>query len=129
MGSRWNLKKKEQLTRKTNVMTNNKKHNACDRRPMLAEPQLLVALVLAHLLADFIFNRLPGYSKETNDTWHTLIPTRNCSILGSSNVLVFINDSIASIGIGAIIVAVSHFKIDGLNRIVSKTPRLLLSIK
>ena len=83
---------------------------------MLAEPQLLVALVLAHLLADFYFQPFT-WVQQRNERHALALPLYLHAIihgvLAASAMFLFSSTiSIASIGIGAIVVAVSHFKID-----------------
>ena len=83
---------------------------------MLAEPQLLVALVLAHLLADFYFQPFT-WVQQRNERHALALPLYLHAIihgiLAAAAMFLFSSTiSIASIGIGAIVVAVSHFKID-----------------
>ena len=83
---------------------------------MLAEPQLLGALVLAHLLADFYFQPFT-WVQQRNERHALALPLYLHAIihgiLAAAAMFLFSSTiSIASIGIGAIVVAVSHFKID-----------------
>ncbi|AXT40559.1 DUF3307 domain-containing protein [Alteromonas sp. BL110] len=81
-----------------------------------AQPQLLVGLLLAHLLADFYFQP-HSWVKERNERHALALPLYLHALLhGALAFVAFVLlsgvDSMATISISVLIIAVSHFKID-----------------
>ena len=84
--------------------------------PDFAQPELLVGLLLAHLLADFYFQPY-SWVKQRNERHALALPLYLHALLHGALAfiaLVFLSgiDSMAKIGIATLIIAVSHFKID-----------------
>ncbi|NKX03463.1 DUF3307 domain-containing protein [Alteromonadaceae bacterium A_SAG5] len=83
---------------------------------MVAEPELLAALLLAHLLADFYFQPF-SWVQQRNEKHALALPLYLHALIHGvlvAVVMLILSEkiSIATVGISAIIVAVSHFKID-----------------
>lgn len=84
--------------------------------PELMQPELLVGLLLAHLLADFYFQPY-SWVQQRNERHALALPLYLHALLHGSLALIVLmlisqSESMTMIGFSAIVVAVSHFKID-----------------
>ena len=82
----------------------------------IEQPELLVGLLLAHILADFYFQPF-AWVKQRNERHALALPLYIHTLIhgvlaGAVLLLLSENISLTTIGVGAIIIAVSHFKID-----------------
>ena len=84
--------------------------------PDFAQPELLVGLLLTHLLADFYFQPY-SWVKQRNERHALALPLYLHALLHGALALIalaLLSDtySLVTTGTGALIIAVSHFKID-----------------